>query len=48
MTRDQIGKPDFRDVDRDELPTPRRYLAIATIVAGLTLAVLDGTIATVA
>ncbi len=36
------------DVESDGLPTPRRYLAMATIVVGLTLAVLDGTIANVA
>lgn len=36
------------DLDRDGLPAPRRYYALATIIVGLTLAVLDGTIANVA
>ena len=40
--------PGALDLDRDGLPAPRRYLALATIVVGLTLAVLDGTIANVA
>lgn len=34
--------------DRDGLPAPRRYFALATLYVGLTLAVLDGTIANVA
>ncbi len=34
--------------DDDGLPAPQRYLAWATIVVGLSLAVLDGTIANVA
>lgn len=36
------------DLDRDGLPAPRRHYALATIIVGLTLAVLDGTIANVA
>ncbi len=35
-------------VEQDGLPAPRRYFAWATIMVGLTLAVLDGTIANVA
>lgn len=37
-----------RELARDGLPKPRRTVAMATIVVGLTLAVLDGTIANVA
>ncbi len=37
-----------RSVEADGLPAPRRYFAWATIIVGLTLAVLDGTIANVA
>lgn len=37
-----------RQLEADGLPAPRRYFAWATIVVGLTLAVLDGTIANVA
>ncbi|WP_127901788.1 MFS transporter [Solirhodobacter olei] len=37
-----------RPVEADGLPMPRRALAWATIIVGLTLAVLDGTIANVA
>lgn len=48
ITRDMRVDPAFLDLDRDGLPAPRRYFAIATIVVGLTLAVLDGTIANVA
>ena len=36
------------DLDRDGLPKPRRILALATILMGVTLAVMDGTIANVA
>ena len=36
------------DLDRDGLPQPRRAYAIATILVGITLAVMDGTIANVA
>lgn len=47
----EIGTPlaaGAPDLDRDGLPAPRRHFAMATIVVGLTLAVLDGTIANVA
>jgi DHA2 family multidrug resistance protein-like MFS transporter len=37
-----------QDLDRDGLPKPRRTLALATILMGVTLAVMDGTIANVA
>ena len=36
------------DLDRDGLPAPRRSFALATILLGVTLAVIDGTIANVA
>jgi DHA2 family multidrug resistance protein-like MFS transporter len=36
------------DLERDGLPKPRRAFALATILMGVTLAVLDGTIANVA
>lgn len=36
------------ELDRDGLPQPRRTLALATILMGVTLAVMDGTIANVA
>jgi DHA2 family multidrug resistance protein-like MFS transporter len=35
-------------VDADGMPVPRRYFAFATIIIGLTLAVLDATVANVA
>ncbi|MGV8987692.1 MAG: MFS transporter [Cypionkella sp.] len=48
MAVDTFPDPGMMDLDRDGLPAPRRYFALATIVVGLTLAVLDGTIANVA
>lgn len=49
-TRVEAGTPagSSRRVAADGLAAPRRYFAWATIVVGLTLAVLDGTIANVA
>lgn len=48
MAQDLTGGAGEPDLDRDGLPAPRRYLALAALVVGLTLAVLDGTIANVA
>ena len=39
---------DLRDVKMDGLPVPRRYWAILAIAIGITVSVLDGTIANVA
>jgi DHA2 family multidrug resistance protein-like MFS transporter len=37
-----------KPIDADGMPVPRRYFAFATIIIGLTLAVLDATVANVA
>ncbi|WP_454184625.1 MFS transporter [Parvibaculum sp. MBR-TMA-1.3b-4.2] len=38
----------FKGVPEDGLPNPQRYLAIATVAAGVTMAVLDGAIVNIA